>query len=137
MIYYDNDAQTFKVHTHTATYINTQDDVERVKHTSDKAYWEGFVANWGSNLKFKKISITSDQQARLDKLNDQDNCCGQWDYQASLFVEYGAILPHEEVPYLTELSSEYEQETLSWASDEYGREFETIGELREFLSNDF
>lgn len=135
MIYFDENTQQFKSHTHTATYINTQDNSGRIKHTSDPAQWEEFVSRWGSNLQFYNINLTPEQTERLDLLNSQEHRCAQWDHQASLFVQHGVVLPHEGVPYLSALADGYEADTLAWAEAEFGHAFGSISEVEQHIGN--
>lgn len=107
MIYFDTETQQFKPHNFTATYTNNADGGERVKYASDKQYWEEFVAKWGSNLSWQDVVLTSEQQTRLDLLNEQEQCCGQWDAQASLFVDEGTIYTDDVPPYLEALIGDY------------------------------
>lgn len=136
MIYYDKQAEEFKAHTLKATYFNEQDDTERVKYDSSKTYWKNFVAKWEhcKNLKWSNVTLTQQQQERLDALNQQENCCGTFDAQASIFVEHGAIIPSDAPPYLESIAGDYIPETLAWAENKYGQEFSDINELSSYLA---
>lgn len=105
MIYFNE--TEFTNHKHKATYTNNADGKERVKHTSDKDYWEEFVSRWGNGLEWSDITLTPKQQQRLDLLNEQDGCCAQWDAQASLFVDEGVIYTDDVPPYLEDLLDDY------------------------------
>lgn len=105
MIYFNG--TEFAAHLYKATYTNNADGGERVKYTSDKDYWNDFVAKWGSNLVWENVLLTNEQQARLDVLNEQDHCCDQYDAQATLFVEQGIIYTDDVPPYLVDLVGEY------------------------------
>lgn len=115
MIYFNG--TEFTAHKHKAVYTNSADGKERVKYTSDKAYWEEFVSRWGSGLEWADVSLTSEQQARLDLLNEQEQCCAQWDAQASLFVDEGVIYTDDAPPYLEALVREYGVERESDVSE--------------------
>lgn len=105
MIYFNG--TEFTNHKYKAVYTNNADGKERVKYTSDKEYWEEFVSRWGSGLEWTDVTLTPDQQARLDLLNEQDGCCSQWDAQASLFVVEGVIYRDDVPPYLEGLLDDY------------------------------
>ena len=115
MIYFNG--TDFTAHKHKAAYTNNADGKERVKYTSDKAYWEEFVSRWGSGLEWADVELTSEQRQRLDLLNDQDGCCAQWDAQASLFVDEGVIYTDDVPPYLEALVGEYGVERESDVSE--------------------
>lgn len=105
MIYFNG--TQFAAHLYKAAYTNNAGGGERVKYASDKDYWDGFVARWGSNLAWEDVVLNNEQQARLDVLNEQEQCCGQYDAQASLFVEQGIIYTEDVPPYLVDLVDEY------------------------------
>ena len=105
MIYFNG--TEFVAHEYKATYTNAQDSEQRVKYASDKAYWNEFVSKWGSNLVWQDVTLTTEQQARLDLINEQAHCCGQFDAQATLFVEQGVIHTDDVPPYLEALVGEY------------------------------
>lgn len=105
MIYFNG--TEFTNHKHKAVYTNNADGKERVKYTSDKEYWEEFVSRWGSGLEWTDVTLTPDQQARLDLLNERDGCCSQWDAQANLFVKEGVIYTDDVPPYLEDLLDDY------------------------------
>ena len=105
MIYFNG--TQFAAHLYKATYTNNADGGERIKYASDKSYWDEFVAKWGSNLTWSNVVLSAEQQSRLDLLNQQESCCGQWDAQASLFVEEGIIYKNDVPPYLESLLDEY------------------------------
>lgn len=115
MIHFDG--AKFAAHLYKATYTNNADGGQRVKYASDKDYWNDFVAKWGSNLAWADVSLTPEQQQRLDLLNEQEQCCAQWDAQASLFVDEGIIYADDVPPYLEALVGEYGVERESDVSE--------------------
>lgn len=107
MIYFDGNE--FKPYALKATYFNEQDGVERVKYDNTQDYWNEFVAKWPhlKDLSWSNVTLTAEQQQRLDLLNQQPNCCEGWDSQATLFVVDGIIYNDDYPPYLAELVGEY------------------------------
>lgn len=107
MIYFDGNE--FKPYALKAAYFNEQDGVERVKYDNTQDYWNEFVAKWPhlKDLTWSNVTLTAEQQQRLDLLNQQPNCCGGSDSQASLFVVDGIIYTDDHPPYLAELVGEY------------------------------
>lgn len=107
MIYFDGNE--FKAYTLKATYFNEQVGVERVKYDNSQDYWSEFVAKWPhlKDLTWSNVTLTAEQQQRLDLLNQQPNRCGGYDSQASLFVVDGIIYSDDYPPYLEALVGEY------------------------------
>lgn len=105
MIYFNG--TQFVAHLYKATYTNNADQQERTKFASDKEYWNEFVAKWGSNLAWSDVTLTDEQQGRLDLLNEQEHCCDMFDAQAALFVEEGIIYTGDVPPYMEDLVGEY------------------------------
>lgn len=133
MIYFNG--TEFVPHTLKLTYFNRLDNVERTQYDSSKDYWEAFADRWDfmENLVWTDIVLSDDEQGRLDILNQQENLCGQYDSQASLFVSKGAILPVNTPPFLDEIATQFEAKTLAYAVEEFKQTFESLSELENFL----
>jgi len=87
------------------------------QYTNDRAYWESFVSKWWhhDNLSFQVVTLSDDQQSRLDTLNaiDYENK-GLWPGEASQFVEFGVIMPDTDCPFLQPLIEQQKQITLAY-----------------------
>jgi len=126
MIYLDSGV--FKAFSMKASFKD--EDTQINQYTNDRKYYEELVGKWGhlSDLSFTKVTLTPEQQARLDLLNGSEAVNqGNFEGTFALFVEHGVVVP-EEVKgcFLEGKGEEYKNTTLDYYRELKRQKFKAI-----------
>lgn len=99
MIYYDFSSGSYKPLPYLVEFTVHQTPVK--KYSMEQRHWEELVSKWWhhDNLNFSQLTLTSEQQARLDEINaaGEDTV---WVRELALYVEWGAVFDNTQCPLL-------------------------------------
>ena len=112
MIYFNG--TTFTPHTYQAAF--TDNGEPRTQYGEHRRYWENMVAHWGhlEALRIGPVTLTPEQQTRLDTLNGLTGINGLYTGDCADFVEHGIIRDDTDCPWLQPMIADYADATADY-----------------------